>query len=320
MLQPKRNNEATRQDSIAIYNNSIEVSKYYNDKKKYIKHPKAAKYAINPKEAHKINQLAAKNFKKKYDKKETTKVLTKDGKDSEQKVISPSKYRKDINSNQYMQRESANSILDTRSPMQLFDKRMDPQNVTTYMNKSKPILDRLMGKATNDPLAGDLVEIFEYDPLAVKPFDLLTDKQKAQRVKQYGRNGVPDSYGKSLNTKENYSYKISKRSLSLETKENPSIIKPKPITKVNSLSNKDFKTDSKIPTADFTINNKKDFIKPKSYDIIEKSPAKFGGRTVKYSVSDSNNINTDENQTTNGNTRVVTPRYKNGGKINLKRK
>jgi len=46
---------------------------------------------------------------------------------------------------------------------------------------------------------GDTTNIPRYDPLAVAPFDTLNEKQKEERLKKYGPNGVPQSYIDSKN-------------------------------------------------------------------------------------------------------------------------
>jgi hypothetical protein len=49
----------------------------------------------------------------------------------------------------------------------------------------------------------DASEVPHYDPLAVAPWDILTDKQKEERVLKYGTSGVPKSYIKENSQSSN---------------------------------------------------------------------------------------------------------------------
>ena len=85
--------------------------------------------------------------------------------------------------NKFMQRESALGILDTDAPMSLYDRRIQPQFNDGYTNIEQ-----------GNPLKGDLVVINQYDPLAVKPYKLLTESEKKQRIEKYGLTGFPKDY------------------------------------------------------------------------------------------------------------------------------
>lgn len=165
---------ATRQDSLNVYNNAIKIEKYYNNKKYKLL---GSTFSLG-KELFNNNDFSAKEFKRDN----FAKLPTKNGKVTYQAYPFNS-YRQNIDINRYQQRDNANTIIDTRAPIQLFDKRINPQLSEDYMNTD-----------SKDQLVNDAIQISKYIPLAVKPFDLLTSKEKEQRVKQYGRNGVPNSY------------------------------------------------------------------------------------------------------------------------------
>lgn len=89
-------------------------------------------------------------------------------------------YYTPIDRNRFRQREVAASILDTRSPMQLFDRRIEPTGTLNYFNQEN-----------NDPMSGDVVNIYSYDPLSVTPWDMLNTQQRKQRIDKYGFSGTP---------------------------------------------------------------------------------------------------------------------------------
>jgi hypothetical protein len=92
-----------------------------------------------------------------------------------QRKVSLDEYYKPVDANRFYQREIGDVVLDTRAPVSLFDKRIRPQQV--------------MSVAKNDPkdvLHGDYVSIYKYDPLAITPWDMLSDADKKLRVQKYG--------------------------------------------------------------------------------------------------------------------------------------
>ena len=97
-------------------------------------------------------------------------------------------YYKEIDKNKYFQRELAQHILDTRAPMQLFDKRITPTLSIGYENIS-----------TLDSMKGDGVEIMTYDPVLVKPVNMLTPEERALRIKKYGKDsGIKETVSKPI--------------------------------------------------------------------------------------------------------------------------
>ena len=154
----------TMQDSLDIYNNSVKVKNYYNN-------PNYKKNAFlsNKLGEKTFNQLDKANDFFNYELKQ---VKTDKGKLEKPSSI---EYRKNIDKNKFYQREFANAILDTRSPMQLFDRRIVPQFYFTFDNTNK-----------NDNLHNDAVVLYQYDPIAVKPVSMLTPKERKLREQKYG--------------------------------------------------------------------------------------------------------------------------------------
>lgn len=162
----------TTADSLAVYNNALQVANYYNNNKKYTKGTKAdidTDYDIR--RFDESNALAVEMLRGRMDSgtyPETNRAV-------EDRSFTMDQYRKDINSNQYYQREYSNGILDVNAPMSLYDKRITPQKLSMYANLTK-----------GDRLQGDVVELATYDPIAVKPWNMLTPLEKQERVQKYG--------------------------------------------------------------------------------------------------------------------------------------
>jgi hypothetical protein len=182
---------ATRADSLGLYNQSKKVENFYNNKgyRKSVTDPAIINFLKNRK-VKELNDIAA----KKYDGKATpvdadTATLLAG--------ITKNQYRKTIDKNKYLQRELQTNTINASAPMQLFDNRIEPKGVRSYYRSD-----------------GDGVDVFSYNTIANKPFDLLTPKEKIQRVKEFGTSGVPKSYLnkiKSTTTKETSKPTIEKR-------------------------------------------------------------------------------------------------------------
>jgi hypothetical protein len=83
-------------------------------------------------------------------------------------------YYKSIDSNKFNQREQSYGFLDLRSPMPLYDKRITPQGFAHYKSS-----------------ANDNVQMYEYDPLAVMPWDMVPVAQQEERIRKFGTSGAP---------------------------------------------------------------------------------------------------------------------------------
>lgn len=179
MLQPKKNKGVvkgtppTRKDSLDLYNHSRKVEKFYIDEE----YEEEFTPSSSKKNQLIDNEESYKHYKG-YGKKLSYGMFEDD-------KVSKKEYREVIDTNKYKQRENADNYLNTDAPMQLFDKRIEPKEAKTYISGS------------------DAVRIPSYNSIANKPFDLLTPKEKEQRVAKYGRAGVPDSYQSSIIKKPN---------------------------------------------------------------------------------------------------------------------
>jgi hypothetical protein len=127
-----------------------------------------------------------------------------EGKPSAEEFYAP------IDENTFNQREQSQGFLDLRSPMPLYDERITPQYLSIYISpesiKHDELADRLM-KTKNEKERAEIekqlidikhqdhVEMYDYDPLAVMPFDILKEHPELipERIKKYGTEGIPTS-------------------------------------------------------------------------------------------------------------------------------
>ena len=113
-----------------------------------------------------------------------------------------------IDENKFYQREQSAGFLDLRSPMPLYDKRIVPQylselkspdlilqdQIQDKMHKAQTVKERdELAKQYADLIYTDNVEMYEYEPLAVMPFDMIPPELQRERVEKYGLSGVPKS-------------------------------------------------------------------------------------------------------------------------------
>jgi hypothetical protein len=230
---------ATRADSLAVYNNAKKVMDYYKKSGKYKE--TSSDTGPNFDLLLKENDENLKKFKE-WNKDANISVPLKSGKRGDVK-IPESAYRKNIDKNKYLQRESAMYILDTRSPMQLFDKRISPTMYSSYLNTKK-----------GDVMEGDAVGISGYDPLSVMPWDMFKNNPKliAERIKKFGTSGIPKSYLDKLKPNEIISDEIIPI-------QRPKLEALQPLTKQGVVS--DFSIDAQLPVI------RPEARMPKSFDV-----------------------------------------------------
>jgi len=172
IFNPPVSNRATTQDSIDVYNNALKVYNYYKNKK-YSE--ELYTDLVNNGRDNAISALN--NINDMYQEKAkknvypwSDKVWTNKG----MMYFDDIAYRKNIDKNKFMQRETAYGQLDLNSPMQLFDKRILPTKRAEFINKDK-----------NDSMYGDHVGMEMYDPIAVKPISIMTPEERLERERKY---------------------------------------------------------------------------------------------------------------------------------------
>lgn len=304
MIQPKKEKSvATRQDSINILNSSLNFKKKIKD----LKYTKGLenKYKLNKREDLYIFDNGKIKINKDVDDDEklientittkngdiylSPKVTRTGGKNTKPETIKSSNYPvlKKINNNQYETTEQSSFLgYNIELPNILMDGRILPQKTNTY---------NLKGGERNP----DYVVFNEYDSIAITPFDMLSDKEKQQRVKQYGMSGIPKSY-------------INNKNIPVANRP----IKPKALNSINQLNPEKIVIDNTISSNTKIINKAR---VPKSYKVQEDEQVPYGLgtnntdniRTTNYEVSDPNNIDTRDIK----GKRAIIPQYANGGQI-----
>lgn len=288
MPDPKKqkNNKATRADSLAVYNNSKKVDTYYKNNKDY------ESVAFPDPVTHLKNKKAVDNYTR-------TNSKSINGSFVQNHIgVALEDYYKKIDNNKYLQREAANAWLNMDAPMQLFDKRIKAREATGYRSEN----------------GTDFVNIANYNNIGNKPFDLLTEKEKVERVKLYGTDGVPKSYLNKI--KPTTTVKPSTKKPIVDPKKKP-IVNP---TKLNVEGlqpmsvglqdiNNGFETNLDIPTP---IQRQ-----PKYYNVRDVNNQTFGGTDTQYRVNGLDELRELPKEQW---TRTTTPHYSLGGNIkNMKR-
>jgi hypothetical protein len=87
-----------------------------------------------------------------------------------------------FDSNKYYYKDLAPEVIDPSAPFVTIDTRIQPQYQTTYTAGS--------GK---NPSSGGWVELLEYDPLAVTPYNMRTPQEKIEWEKKYGSKKITKS-------------------------------------------------------------------------------------------------------------------------------
>jgi hypothetical protein len=158
---------ASLQDSLDVYNNAKAVQNFYENTGKYVKTRETRLNTDDPLLLHAGND-------KKYSEVLRTIAddrLTPQGK----RRIRAEEYRTNMGKYKYQQRELSDYVLNTNAPMQLFDRRIAPQLLVDYSYTGN----------TNSALNADDVDFKMYDPVAVKPYSLLTSEERKLRNTKY---------------------------------------------------------------------------------------------------------------------------------------
>jgi hypothetical protein len=169
-------NKPTMQDSLDLYNNAIALENFYKKSKiGYKEQDPGASYRDkmlnNP---FKEMDMANNDFNTKI-KVYPAQDLIKNNAFVTVKNANVPKYRKELDKNKFSQREVTHGTLNVDAPMALYDRRIKPTLFSFYSGI-------VPGQAIKDE-----VEIFKYDPLAVKPVSMLTPKERMEREKKYGK-------------------------------------------------------------------------------------------------------------------------------------
>lgn len=193
--------QPTRQDSLNLYNNANAVLNYYKSRnyKEYTEKDfdenQKAEYNATKYMGYEGALSQARKMFDRVNQEGKIKYPATNGR-AVQGKIDRSLYYKPIDDDHFYQRDLQSRVLDTRSPAPFYDSRIEPTKLNIFKNDN-----------TGDPLFGDWVHIYGYDPSLVKPYDMLTTSEKIQRDKIMGRKQQPpqpsptksQSYKDSLN-------------------------------------------------------------------------------------------------------------------------
>jgi len=203
-----QNGMATRQDSIDVTNSAKAVNTYfknrgYRDMGKGVFLPSKGEFLnIMSQNKELLRQMMA-DGEYPITNRSANRILS----DTEDKSFKMSDYYQEIDKNKFKQRELAAGRLDLRSPFPLYDKRIEPQFRQDYYNMTE-----------FDSMKGDMVEMYQYDPLATTPVDMLTPLELIARKQKY-----PNSFGSPKTSAP----KKSSRMESIKKRSDSPIIEPR---------------------------------------------------------------------------------------------
>ena len=265
---------ATRADSLAVLNSQLALNKFYDKelkagrlkKDKFPVPPSTDRFKNTIKDLNKENlefyreqiKFRAKNpygnnqgtYDDQY--KRIFNLTPREVKKLEEQGLIKSKSN---TNNKAYYRDKITPMQNLQAPFGLIDSRIIPQGQVDYRSSDM-----------NYP-GGD-VTVYDYDPLAVTPFDMLTDAQKKERVKKYGTDGVPKSYIDKLKP-EDKADKIDKQRSKVEALQ--------PLTQQGVIS--DFDITAQLPVI------RPEARMPKSFDVNSQRQT-MSGPSEYYNYSD----------------------------------
>jgi hypothetical protein len=189
---------ATQADSLSVYNNALRQKAYYDKLKPYYRSVDISPWDnMNTFNVLKDMQRQHLNYDALDDK--LNRYM-----DVKKKTI---KANKDPNKLYLL--DMVPELLDPYAPLLEYNKNIKPQGVINYKPKGTSVAkDKLPGWVTTLPY---------YDPLAVKPGNMLTPAEVKARVKKYGTSGIPASKLKGLtSTNKKPSQTITKNKTQVE--------------------------------------------------------------------------------------------------------
>ena len=301
---------------VDTYYTQTDKNKNIAEEKKYLKEAQKRLYETidenNPKnyikkleDSKKIFETKAKDVGRYVD--EQNNLV--EGKPSVEKFYLP------VDENKFYQREQSQGFLDLRSPMPLYDKRINPQDLSRFKSPhsvlGEQILDKIiksknqkekeeLEKQMDALVYSDNVEMYEYDPLAVMPFDMVPAEQQEERIRKYGTSGVPASFIQQhpdwiTNQKNTIPVNITQGKNSIQSIQNN--LQPAGLVQ-NSLNTNPVTIQQPVRV-------------PKYYDIEDYThgSTSYSGNQSNYRTDD---LSTLSEQSPN-NTRKITPHYQEGG-------
>jgi len=227
-----QNGRATAADSLDIYNRSLKIDAYYNNLKKKGWYPKKEIFPTRgltskdlEKEMKEIDKESRETYKKQsQESKEYSRLknMYPNADPKKANLDALAEHKKLTKGTRYASKDNLPSIIDPMAPTTVIDTRIIPKErvhyetivgfkndefYKKYPNPTKAQEEKFykeIGKLGNaEPPSGTAVNLYRYDPLSVKPWNMLTDAEKKLRVQKYGTDGVPKSYIKGIKDKLN---------------------------------------------------------------------------------------------------------------------
>ena len=193
---PTKRGAATRADSLAVLNSQLALNKFYDKEVKSgrIKKTKFPYLYSSNQLKNEIKDLNKENlnfYREQIKLRDRSGTGTFDDRYKQFFNLTPEQVKKleyqglgktkSSNSDKAYYRDMITPMQNLQAPFALIDSRIDPQGQIDYTSSS-----------ASYP-GGDVI-VYDYDPLAVTPFDMLTPQQQKLRLEKYGTSGVPKSY------------------------------------------------------------------------------------------------------------------------------
>ena len=196
---------ATRADSLAVLNSQLALNKFYDNEVKagrLRKNKSNYSVEVSEKDLSELNKDNL-NFYRKEIKRRKEKHQVDDEYYKKHFKLTPNQVKKleeqglvktkSGNKHKQYYRDDITPMQNLAAPFALIDSRIGAQGKVDY-------------KAFNNDYPGGSVTVYDYDPLAVTPFDILKKKNPeliAERIKKYGNSGIPKSYLNEINKNKN---------------------------------------------------------------------------------------------------------------------
>jgi hypothetical protein len=218
-----QNGRATRADSLDVYNRALKIDAYYENLRKKGWYPKRE---ITPTgkltsedledEMKSIDKESRKTYKRQSEHIKGYSILNNAYPNADPKKANLKALKEHIaltRGTKYASKDNLPSMIDPMAPTTVIDTRIIPKERVEYKTIEGVKTDEFLKKYPNptdkqlekhseemdklrhlNPPSGAAVNLYRYDPLSVKPWDMLTDAEKKLRVEKYGTDGVPKSY------------------------------------------------------------------------------------------------------------------------------
>ena len=213
-------NQPTFQDSLDVYNMQMKQNAYYDKHKKYFrnqkihKDPNVIKFYTGALSSGEIRRESIITLRNDYNQaKDTYNFYVTNGKvPAHMRGKEKENWEKAVKKNiadSKKKMQQIRSAIEEHYPSRnnkhyykdVITGAIDPNAPTSYYNeqiKPQGLMERDANRHLGNFFDGVNVTTLYYDPLAIKPAKLLSDKEIIERFKKYGESGIPESRLKRL--------------------------------------------------------------------------------------------------------------------------